>query len=72
MTVDEQRTMSAIQSINRKMKDQTDIDWEERTFRMYMAIAPHLRMLDEKEILKRAIALIETYKTLMSYEINNR
>lgn len=32
MTIIEQRTMDAIQSINRKMRDQTEIDWEQRRF----------------------------------------
>ncbi len=32
MTVIEQRTMDAIQSINRKMKDNAHVDWEQRRY----------------------------------------
>lgn len=32
MTVIEQRTMDAIQSINRKMRDQHEPDWEQRRY----------------------------------------
>ncbi len=32
MTVIEQRAMEAIQSINRKTKDSTQIDWEQRRY----------------------------------------
>ena len=32
MTVIEQRTMDAIQSINRKTKDANQIDWEQRRY----------------------------------------
>ncbi len=32
MTVNEQRTMDAIQSINRKTKDSNTIDWEQRRY----------------------------------------
>lgn len=32
MTVIEQRTMDAIQSLNRKMRDQHEPDWEQRRY----------------------------------------
>lgn len=32
MTIEEQRTHNAIQNMNRKMKDQREIDWEQRRY----------------------------------------
>lgn len=32
MTIEERDTMRAIQSMNRKMKDETKIDWEQRRY----------------------------------------
>ena len=32
MTIIEQRTMDAVQSMNRKMRDQNEIDWEQRRY----------------------------------------
>lgn len=35
MTNIEMQTMNAVQSINRKMRDQHEIDWEKRTWELY-------------------------------------
>lgn len=32
MTIIEQRTMDAVQSMNRKMRNQNEIDWEQRRY----------------------------------------
>lgn len=40
ITVIEQRTMDAIQSINRKMKDSQQIDWEQRRYEIAKEILP--------------------------------
>lgn len=41
MTVIEQRTMDAVQAINRKMKDQTSVDWEQRRYEIAKDILPY-------------------------------
>ena len=43
MTRIEQMTMEAIQSMNRKMRDQHDIDWEQRRYEIAKEIT---RLLD--------------------------
>lgn len=41
MTRIEQMTMDAIQSIDRKMKDQHDIDWEQRRYEIAKEMMPY-------------------------------
>lgn len=41
MTVLEQRTMESVCSINRKMRDQHDIDWEQRRYEIARDILPY-------------------------------
>ena len=40
MTRIEQMTMDAIQSMNRKMRDQHDIDWEQRRYEIAKEVMP--------------------------------
>ncbi|RLT75601.1 hypothetical protein D7V95_13085 [bacterium J10(2018)] len=49
MTVIEQRTMDAIQSINRKMRDQYEPDWEQRRYEIALAMfaSPHYVTAEE-------------------------
>lgn len=41
MTVIEHKTMEAVQSINRKMRDQREIDWEERRYEIAKEMLPY-------------------------------
>lgn len=41
MTRIEQMTMDAIQSMNRKMRDQHDIDWEQRRYEIAKEMMPY-------------------------------
>jgi hypothetical protein len=41
MTAIEQRTMEAVQSINRKMRDQKSVDWEQRRYEIARDILPY-------------------------------
>ena len=41
MTIIEQRTMDAVQSMNRKMKDQNQVDWEQRRYEIAKEILPY-------------------------------
>ena len=41
MTRIEQMTMDAIQSMNRKMRDQHDIDWEQRRYEIAKEVMPY-------------------------------
>ena len=41
MTRIEQMTMESIQSMNRKIKDQHDIDWEQRRYEIAREILPY-------------------------------
>lgn len=77
MTQIEQQTMNAIQSINRKMKDATIIDWEQRRYEIAKEIftrclsssdgemrafsANHLEMHAE-DCVREADALIDVLK----------
>lgn len=74
MTVIEQRTMDAIQSINRKMRDQREPDWEQRRYEIAKDIFVHRLMLsqdrlalteeaDAETAVEMADALIQALKT---------
>lgn len=74
MTVIEQRTMDAIQSINRKMRDQREPDWEQRRYEIAKDIFVHRLILsqdrlalteeaDAETAVEMADALIQALKT---------
>lgn len=83
MTVIEQRTMDAIQSINRKMRDQHQPDWEQRRYEIAKDIYVHRLMLpqdrlalteeaDAETAVEMADVLIEALKKVQKNRKNDK
>lgn len=62
MKVIEQRTMDAIQSINRKMRDQHEPDWEQRRYEIALAMFASPYHLTAQEAVMNADNLIAELK----------
>lgn len=59
MTQIEMQTMNAVQSMNRKMRDQQEIDWEQRTWDLYTL---YLAKREPIDALALADATVKYYK----------
>ena len=68
MTIIEQRTMDAIQSINRKMRDQNEVDWEQRRYEIARTILPYCAETT-RELLMRGVSLGDENKGLSMPEV---
>lgn len=68
MTYSELHANEAIQSINRKFKNQNEIDWEERKFKLFEGFITHnynkLQFLSEEELKKELISYINTIEAI--------
>ena len=63
MTQIEIQTMNAVQSVNRKMRNQNETDWEQRRYEIAKGILPYCAETT-RELLMRGIPLGDEYKDL--------